>query len=261
MELTGRSVPLTPTRALSARAATLFPASAADALRIGGLTPLSTIDYPGELACVLYCQGCPWRCGYCHNAHLIPSLAGDTSWSRIRDFLSRRRGLLDAVVFSGGEPTAQRVLVDAVDDVRRLDFKVGLHSSGVYPHRLARLLPKLDWVALDIKALAGDYEAITGVANSGERAFESLDLILSSGLNYEVRTTVPPDWDEQRLLGLVSELLRRGVRSYALQRCNSTQTLKPLRVPTDRLDLADFARHHHLGDTFKRFAVRQDVAA
>ena len=87
-------------------------------LRVGGITPFTTIDYPGELAAVLFCQGCPWRCRYCHNGHLLE--ADDTTlidWSAVTGFLERRRGLLDAVVFSGGEPTAQRALADAIRKV------------------------------------------------------------------------------------------------------------------------------------------------
>ena len=77
-------------------------------LRIGGLTPLSTTDYPGQLAAAVFCQGCPWRCGYCHNPHLIPATVKQgIDWVEVMRFLERRRGLLDAVVFSGGEPTLQ----------------------------------------------------------------------------------------------------------------------------------------------------------
>ena len=84
-------------------------------LRVGGLTPLSTSDWPGMLAAVVFCQGCPWRCGYCHNPGLIPA-RGDNEipWEDVLAFLRRRQGLLDGVVFSGGEPTAQAGLLDAM---------------------------------------------------------------------------------------------------------------------------------------------------
>ncbi|MBI3069525.1 MAG: 4Fe-4S cluster-binding domain-containing protein, partial [Betaproteobacteria bacterium] len=80
-------------------------AGARERLRVGGLVPLTTTDYPGRLAAVVFCQGCPWRCGYCHNPHLLPARrTAPIAWHAVRDFLERRRGLLDAVVFSGGEP-------------------------------------------------------------------------------------------------------------------------------------------------------------
>lgn len=92
-------------------------------LIIGGLTPFTTIDFPGKLAAVIFCQGCPWRCGYCHNRHLLDAgQPGTVPWHEVIRFLEQRRGLLDAVVFSGGEPTLQTRLPDAVAAVRRMGF-------------------------------------------------------------------------------------------------------------------------------------------
>ena len=198
-------------------------------LRVGGLTPLTTVDYPGELAAVVFCQGCPWRCRYCHNAHLLPPRApGLIPWSEVGDFLQRRRGLLDAVVFSGGEPTLQPVLGAAMRDARALGFKIGLHSSGAYPVRLKALLPLLDWVGLDIKALPADYPAITGVPRSGERAWASLALLLAAGIPLQVRTTPMPGRDDPADLRRLGERLAAlGVRDHRVQRCRTGHTLDP----------------------------------
>jgi len=186
---------------------------------VGGITPLTTTDFPGALAAVLFCQGCPWRCGYCHNPHLIPREAEPAlAWADILAFLERRRGLLDAVVFSGGEPTLQSGLAEAASEVRRLGFKVGLHTAGNYPDRLRDLLPLLDWVGLDIKAPFEAYERATGVPGSGERARKSLALLLESGVACEVRTTVHPlIFGTEALFSLAGELAAAGVRDYALQ--------------------------------------------
>lgn len=188
-------------------------------LRVGGLAPLTTIDYPGELAAVIFCQGCPWRCRYCHNGHLLPAQSGDLiPWPTVRAFLERRRGLLDAVVFSGGEPTLQSALPAALAEVKAMDFKVGLHTAGPYPQRLRRSLPYLDWVGLDIKALPADYAAITGVPGSGERAWTSLDLLLDAGVQLAVRTTVMPGCTlEHDIEPLMDRLARRGVIHPTLQ--------------------------------------------
>ncbi|WP_296755919.1 anaerobic ribonucleoside-triphosphate reductase activating protein, partial [Thiobacillus sp.] len=148
-------------------------------LRVGGLTPLSTTDWPGLLAAVVFCQGCPWRCGYCHNPDLIPPRGADEiPWEEVLAFLRRRQGLLDGVVFSGGEPTLQAALPDAMRAARGLGFKIGLHTGGMYPGRLAAVLPLVDWVGLDVKAPFADYAGITGVAESGTRARESLEQVL-----------------------------------------------------------------------------------
>lgn len=129
------------------------PAFTPAALHVGGFVPFTSTDYPDALSAVVFCQGCPWRCGYCHNPHLIPARADvHHDFDAILAWLASRRGLLDAVVFSGGEPTAQPGLVHAMQQVRRLGFLVGLHTSGAYPRRLADALPLTDWVGLDVKA-------------------------------------------------------------------------------------------------------------
>jgi pyruvate formate lyase activating enzyme len=189
-------------------------------LRIGGVTPFTTVDYPGRLAAVVFCQGCGWRCGYCHNPHLLPRRgAVEVPWTDVERLLERRRGLLDAVVFSGGEPTLQRALPEAVQRARSMGFRVGLHTAGPDPERLARVLPWLDWVALDVKAPFDDYARITGVAGSGRRARESVSRVVRWGGDYECRTTVHArQWTEDALLGLAGELAELGVARYAVQR-------------------------------------------
>ncbi|PKR89335.1 anaerobic ribonucleoside-triphosphate reductase activating protein [Pleomorphomonas diazotrophica] len=182
-------------------------------IAVGGFSPLSTCDWPGELVATVFCQGCPFACRYCHNADLIPPGPGTgPSWPEILSILERRRGLLDGVVFSGGEPTLQKALPEAVATVRALGFRVGLHTAGPYPERLARLLPDLDWVGFDVKAPFADYQRITGVPKSGLRARESLVELVGSGVAFEVRTTVHPSLlDAMDLARLDADLAALGV--------------------------------------------------
>ncbi len=189
------------------------------ALRVGGLVPFTATDYPETLAAVVFCQGCPWRCGYCHNPHLIPA-QGEPSfdWQAISAWLETRRGLLDAVVFSGGEPTLQPALLEAVMTTRAQGFRIGLHTGGAYPRRLQTLLPHLDWVGLDLKASPAGYMRVTGVADSELGVFEALTLIQRAGVPFEVRTTVhgaltPPE----ELQALAAVLKERGVTRWILQ--------------------------------------------
>ncbi len=167
--------------------------STAASLAIAGLTPLSTCDWPDRLVATVFLQGCPWRCGYCHNPDLLDARRpGVVPWADVRALLARRRGLLDGVVFSGGEPTRQGGLPAAMSQVREAGFAVGLHTSGAYPRRLAEVLPLVDWVGLDVKGPAHRYPAVTGVAGSAERASRALDLVLAAGVALQVRTTVDP---------------------------------------------------------------------
>ncbi|MDC7123454.1 anaerobic ribonucleoside-triphosphate reductase activating protein [Cellulomonas fimi] len=196
--------------------------AAADGLAIAGLTPLSSCDWPGRLVATAFLQGCPWRCTYCHNSAILdPRAPGVVPWSDVRDLLSRRRGLLDGVVFSGGEPTRQAGLVDAAREVRDAGFLVGLHTGGAYPRRLEALLPHVDWVGFDVKAPRRLYRAITragGPTTSADATFASLALVLASGVDVQVRTTVDPtvltpaDVDE-----LTATLAGLGVRDHVLQ--------------------------------------------
>ncbi len=188
-------------------------------LKVGGVTAFSATDYPGKLAAVVFVQGCPWRCGYCHNPHL-QQRGGPAAlpWEAVLDLLRRRVGLVDAVVFSGGEPTTDPALLRAIVEVRAMGFGVGMHTACVYPRRLASVLPLLDWVGFDIKAPFEDYEKITGVAGSGGQARDCARLIVDSGVDYECRTTIHPCLlapHEIRALG--ATLSGLGVRNYALQ--------------------------------------------
>lgn len=192
-------------------------------IQIGGVTPFTTIDYPGELSAVLFLQGCPWRCDYCHNKDFIDrQQAASVSWESVLDFLRERKNLLDAVVFSGGEPTLQTGLLEAIRQVKHLGFKIGLHTAGVYPQRLKKLLPWLDWVGLDIKAPASRYSAITGVSSSAERAWQSAKILVDSDVDYEIRTTLHPKLiSRSDLYRLVDDLKNINVRHYSVQQCNT----------------------------------------
>ena len=194
----------------------------ATSLQIAGLTPLSTVDWPGRLVATAFLQGCPWRCTYCHNSAILdPCLPGVVPWSDVTDLLARRHGLLDGLVLSGGEPTRQAAVVAAAREVKEAGFLVGLHTAGAYPARLPALLPYVDWVGLDIKAPAYLYRAVTrtgGVTTSAEKAFASLRLVLDSGVDVQVRTTVDPtvmtDEDVAELTAVLADL---GVRDHVLQ--------------------------------------------
>lgn len=228
-----------PRRSLSRGTDVTRRACAAADLRIAGLSKLSTVDWPDRLAATLFLQGCPWDCFYCHNPALIaPRAAGALPWGEVDAFLARRRGLLDAVVFSGGEPTMQAALVPAVLATREHGFAVGLHSGGAYPVNLCRVLPHVDWIGLDIKAEAADYEFVTGRPGSAENAWRSLELVLEAvaaressqrPLRYEVRTTVHASaFDEARLVRLGHRLADAGVTGWAVQRFRETGARSPL---------------------------------
>lgn len=188
-------------------------------LNVGGFTPFTATDYPGHLAAVVFVQGCAWRCGYCHNPHLQarPPLS-PLDWRDVLAVLARRRGLLDAVVFSGGEPTTDAALPQAMRQVRALGFKVGLHTACLYPARLRAVLSLVDWVGFDVKAPFALYESVTGVPGSGVPARDCVAAIVASGVASECRTTVHPALlGPDALLAMADELASLGVRRWILQ--------------------------------------------
>lgn len=194
------------------------PGEEAHGLRVGGLTPLSTRDWPGLLAATVFCQGCPLRCGYCHNPELRPVPAPSAlPWSEVLALLERRHGLLDGVVFSGGEPTLQPALGAAMTQVRAAGFAVGLHTSGIHPRRLRRVLPLLDWVGLDIKAPPRLYPDVTASTTAATRALDSLRAVRDAGTPFEVRVTLHPVLDPPALAELADLLYAEGVTTVALQ--------------------------------------------
>jgi len=156
---------------------------------------------------------------YCHNRHLQPFTKGRWTWSQIEAFLEPRRGFLDGVVFSGGEPTAQAALPAAMERVAEMGFAVGLHTAGIYPGRLGALLPWLEWVGFDIKApFDSRYDLVTGVADSARPVQMSLEILLAADVKLQLRTTVDPVLLTPRAIEeLQAGLQRLGAPATVLQ--------------------------------------------
>jgi len=185
---------------------------------IAGIVRFSTLDYPGKLTAVLFTQGCPWKCAYCHNSHLQPLQgSGLIPPAALRLFLENRQGLLDAIVLSGGEPTLHANLPDFAKSIVNLGFTLGLHTNGMNPDGLRAVLPLCGWVGLDVKAPRARYSAVTGA-----EAFESVDksarLLIESGIDYELRMTYHPALlSENDVLETAKHFANRGAKKFILQ--------------------------------------------
>lgn len=205
------------------------------ALAVGGLAPFTTIDFPGRLAAVVFCQGCPWRCTYCHNPHLLPRGDGAIPWPTVSKWLESRRGLLDGVVFSGGEPLLQRGLAAALAEVRSLGFATALHTGGAYPKRLAAVLPLLDWVGFDVKAPFAEYAPIVG-CDGGGGARAALELLLASGVAYDVRCTAPPQLEASPWIACAPSSMSSAPRPWWCRSaaCPASPPSRPAPAPSRR---------------------------
>lgn len=161
---------------------------------IKGLQKLTLLDYPGKCAATIFTAGCNLRCPFCHNKELV--LGGDSPvipTDQVLDFLKSRKGLLDGVAITGGEPLLQPDLEDFIRSVKDMGFLVKLDTNGCYPKRLKALIDGglVDYVAMDVKNTFKKYPLTVGVADfSTDVVRESINLLLEGRVDYEFRTTV-----------------------------------------------------------------------
>ncbi|MGC8971837.1 MAG: anaerobic ribonucleoside-triphosphate reductase activating protein, partial [bacterium] len=160
---------------------------------IGGLQKFSLIDYPGKISAVIFTKGCNFRCPYCHNPELVIFDGKDLiEEDYIFSFLREKRGKLDGVVLTGGEPTLQSDLINFLKEIKGLGFFTKLDTNGSNPEVIERLLEEkiLDYIAMDIKANLEKYNDVTHSNVDIEKIKKSIDIIMHSGIDYEFRTTI-----------------------------------------------------------------------
>jgi len=163
-------------------------------MKIGGLQKVSLIDYPGMICATVFTQGCNFRCPYCHNPELVePGLFGEClSEDMVVSFLEKRKGKLDAVSITGGEPTIQQDLIPFIKQVKKLKLCVKIDTNGSNPEILQKIIEKslVDYIAMDIKGPLEKYKMISQSNIDENIISKSVELIMSSGIPYEFRTTV-----------------------------------------------------------------------
>lgn len=162
-------------------------------MKISGLQKLTLLDFPGHTACTVFTSACNFRCPFCHNASLVLSeTSEEISLGEFFDFLESRRGILDGVAITGGEPTLQEGLYDFVKEISSRGFGVKLDSNGYRPEILKELLDSgfVSYVAMDIKSSPEGYAKTAGLASlSLDKIEKSIEIIRSSGVPHEFRTT------------------------------------------------------------------------
>ncbi len=230
-------------------------------IKIGGIEKFSIVDFPNKMACVVFMQGCPWRCPFCHNAFLQEINAEtDIVWHKVLDFLKMRKGMLDAVVFSGGEPLVQKGLKEAIEDVKALGYEIGLHTGGYLPNHFKEIVGLVDWVGFDIKApLEQDrYKTVTGGIADVEKVKESLSCLISSGIKFECRTTCDPRFlNIEDLYKIADTLKELGVKEYYLQKYRKVETDFNA-SETKSLELVENAElNSYLSQCFEVFDIRK----
>lgn len=173
-------------------------------MNIAGLQKVSTIDYPGEIACSIFLRGCNFRCGFCHNPELVMRACGQNfSEEDISEFLKKRIGKLDGVCITGGEPL-MTLDFDFVKKIKELGYKIKLDTNGSFPEKLKEMidLKLVDYIAMDIKGDKNSYKKIVGVDADLDKIEKSIKIIHDFG-NYEFRTTIVGRFhDENSLIAM-----------------------------------------------------------
>jgi pyruvate formate lyase activating enzyme len=206
----------------------LIPRLRKNKMKIGGLQKVSLIDYPGLICSIVFVQGCNFKCSYCHNPELVEPklfqpLIGEQD---VFDFLSIRKGKIDAVSISGGEPSIQKELLPFIQQVKKMGFAVKLDTNGSQPQVIRSLLEDnlLDFIAMDVKGPAAKYRNIACVPIDPEKIQESIENILQSKVEHEFRTTiVKSQLTEKNILEIGKMIL--GARKYVLQKFIPDRTL------------------------------------
>jgi pyruvate formate lyase activating enzyme len=197
-------------------------------MKIGGLQRVSLIDYPGLICAIVFLQGCNFKCSYCHNPELVdPQLFGPRiKENDILEFLDTRRGKLDAVVITGGEPTIQDYLPSFITKIKEMQFAVKLDTNGSEPDVIKDLLDEklLDYIAMDIKAPLEKYKNIVRTPVESDLIKESISIILKAKIPYEFRTTIVESQLGENDILEIGKLIS-GARSYVLQKFVPVKTL------------------------------------
>ncbi len=199
-------------------------------MKITGIQKLTLLDYPGVVACTVFTAGCNFRCPFCHNSSLVLPEQIDDNFledDEVFEFLKKRRGVLDGVAVTGGEPLLNIDIADFLVKVKSLGYKIKLDTNGSNPALLSDIIRNklVDRVAMDIKNAPADYAKTVGMASIDISAVErSKEILLSGSIDYEFRTTVVKGIHTRESLLLAAEWIR-GAREYYLQQFKDSGNL------------------------------------
>jgi pyruvate formate lyase activating enzyme len=197
-------------------------------MKIGGLQKVSLNDYPGRICATVFTQGCNFRCPYCHNPELVdPGQYGPViPEEEVLSFLDKRRGKLEAVTVTGGEPTLQKGLETFLGELKNMNYLVKLDTNGSRPDTLSTLIDGrlVDYIAMDIKGPLKKYGRMASVKVDVSQIKRSIELITTSGIEHEFRTTVVRSQLDLEDLLSMGKIIRRA-RLYVLQTFIARKTL------------------------------------
>lgn len=196
-----------------------------------GMEKLSLVDYDDKVACILFKSGCNFRCPFCHNSPLVINTNDNLEipFSEILDYLEKRKGIIDAVVISGGEPTLDPALKDEIIEIKKLGYLVKLDTNGTRPEVIRELLEEnlLDFVAMDIKNSFVKYPLTVGLKQIEEnKILKSIALLKNSNIDYEFRTTLISEFHDEVSMLEIGEMLKGAKKLFLQQFIDSENNIK-----------------------------------
>lgn len=214
-------------------------------MNIGGFQKNSLIDFPKTIACIIFTQGCNFICPYCHNPGLVagsPKGAGSLyDENKILEFLEKRKGLLEGVVITGGEPTLQKDLISFCRIARGMGYKIKLDSNGTRPNVLATLFEEklVDFISMDIKTSLDNYGLVVPGKPDTQKILDSWRLLMNAAPAYEFRTTCSRPFISRKILKDIGEVIN-GASTWILQKCTrNVNVLDPEFVKKDNNFFSD----------------------
>ncbi len=182
-----------------------------------GMDKLSLLDYEDKVSAVLFCKPCNFRCPYCHNGLTVLNSNDEISWEHVLDYLNTRKGILDAVVFTGGEVTLMPDLKEKIKQVKSLGFLIKVDTNGTNPEVIKDLLNDnlLDYVAMDIKNSKNKYPVTTDTKiNFFDKVYETYQILLNSGIDFELRTTLVDEFFTSEDIEAIGESFKDTPKMY-----------------------------------------------
>lgn len=188
-------------------------------MTISGMQKLTLLDYPGNTACLIFTQGCNFRCPFCHNKSLLNDFSENEiiEEQEVFNYLEKRKGLIDGVCISGGEPLLQKDIVKFITKIKTMGYKIKLDTNGSSPSKLKNLIDSklVDYVAMDIKNDFLNYDKTSGIERINvENIKRSIHILEESNIEYEFRTTVVKEFHNLIQLEKICEYLGPNVRYY-----------------------------------------------
>ncbi len=210
---------------------------------LGGFQKLTLLDFPGKVACTVFTKGCNFRCPFCHNAFLVEGKeeAESIDSKEVTEYLKKRQGILEGVCITGGEPLISNGLEEFIKEVKEMGFSVKLDTNGSYPEKLKDLVKKglVDYVAMDVKNSFEKYSLTSGKEVDISKIEESIAFLISSGIDYEFRTTVSKELHTPSDIEKIGEKIK-GAKKYFLQNfVDSGNTISKNLSPVDAKTLEE----------------------